>query len=116
MTSSSYSPFLSSTGETVMHTMLHPSSPSATLRYLAPECVRHGTMSSASDVYAFGVVLLELITGWKAMDESQPRDRQRLLDRVRPEGVDLWRGRFCPKWWFLKQVKAGDRVGGLMLQ
>lgn len=51
--------------------------------YLAPECLRHRAMSAASDVFAFGVVLLELITGWRAVDETRPKDQQRLLDRVR---------------------------------
>ncbi|CAM6109611.1 unnamed protein product [Calypogeia fissa] len=34
-----------------------------TLGYLAPECVRDSQATAKSDVYAFGVVLFELITG-----------------------------------------------------
>ncbi|XP_028791914.1 putative proline-rich receptor-like protein kinase PERK6 [Neltuma alba] len=37
-----------------------------TFGYLAPECFRGGKMGEKSDVFAFGVVLLELITGQKA--------------------------------------------------
>ncbi|MCO5563114.1 hypothetical protein L7F22_016750 [Adiantum nelumboides] len=37
-----------------------------TIGYIAPECVAHGKVSTASDVYAFGVTILELVSGRRA--------------------------------------------------
>ncbi|TYI58372.1 hypothetical protein E1A91_D11G352400v1 [Gossypium mustelinum] len=42
-----------------------------TFGYLAPEYFMHGLVNEKTDVYAFGVLLLELIAGRRALDDQQ---------------------------------------------
>ncbi|KAL1827393.1 hypothetical protein ACET3Z_005805 [Daucus carota] len=42
-----------------------------TFGYLAPEFLMHGIVDEKTDVFAFGVLLLELISGRRALDYSQ---------------------------------------------
>ncbi|KAJ0610316.1 putative protein kinase RLK-Pelle-RLCK-VI family [Helianthus annuus] len=42
-----------------------------TFGYLAPEYLMHGIVDEKTDVFAFGVLLLELISGRRALDYSQ---------------------------------------------
>ncbi|CAI9107941.1 OLC1v1007427C2 [Oldenlandia corymbosa var. corymbosa] len=42
-----------------------------TFGYLAPEFLMHGIVDEKTDIFAFGVLLLELITGRRALDYSQ---------------------------------------------
>lgn len=51
--------------------------------YLAPEYFSGGKMTEKVDVYAFGLVLLELITGQRAHDLQYCSDNQFLLDHIR---------------------------------
>ncbi|XP_075673784.1 putative serine/threonine-protein kinase PBL7 [Castanea sativa] len=51
--------------------------------YCAPEYATSGKLTSKSDIYSFGVVLLELLTGRKALDDNYGRDRQ-LVEWARP--------------------------------
>lgn len=43
-----------------------------TYGYCAPEYAMTGQLTFKSDIYSFGVVFLELITGRRAIDESRP--------------------------------------------
>ena len=40
-------------------------------RYLAPEYAEYGFVSVRTDVYAFGIVLFQLISGGKVLDENR---------------------------------------------
>ncbi|XP_073119056.1 proline-rich receptor-like protein kinase PERK8 isoform X2 [Henckelia pumila] len=55
-----------------------------TFGYLAPEYASTGKLTVKSDVFSFGVVLLELITGRKPVDASQPLGDESLVEWARP--------------------------------
>ena len=49
---------------------------------MAPEYTRWGQFSLKSDVFSFGVVILEIVTGKKSSDFHQSRDSEDLLSYV----------------------------------
>ncbi|TYI03773.1 hypothetical protein ES332_A11G364600v1 [Gossypium tomentosum] len=52
--------------------------------YNAPEYTKSGTATLMTDVYSFGVILLELISGRKPIDPSMPEDQQDLVAWAQP--------------------------------
>ncbi|KAI3854554.1 hypothetical protein MKW92_042086 [Papaver armeniacum] len=55
-----------------------------TFGYLAPEYASSGKLSDKSDVFSFGVMLLELITGRRPVDSNQSYMDDSLVDWARP--------------------------------
>ncbi|KAJ1376388.1 Serine/threonine-protein kinase, active site [Sesbania bispinosa] len=55
-----------------------------TFGYLAPEYFQHGKVSDKTDVYALGVVLLELITGRKPIEAKRPPGEENLILWAKP--------------------------------
>ena len=48
-------------------------------RYLAPEYFMHGKVNDKIDVFAFGVVLLELVSGRKPLCTDGPKGQESLV-------------------------------------
>ncbi|KAK8598006.1 hypothetical protein V6N13_095398 [Hibiscus sabdariffa] len=55
-----------------------------TFGYAAPEYVMTGHLTARSDVYGFGVVLLEILLGRRAMDKCKPNREHNLIEWARP--------------------------------
>ncbi|CAI0627975.1 unnamed protein product [Linum tenue] len=65
-----------------------------TFGYVAPEYAMTGHLLVKSDVYSYGVVLLELLSGRKPVDMSQPLGQENLVAWARPlltsrEGLEM---------------------------
>ena len=50
--------------------------------YLSPEYAIFGHISTAIDVYSFGIMILEIVSGRKNLDLEKPPDQQLLLQWV----------------------------------
>ncbi|XP_031397849.1 probable serine/threonine-protein kinase PIX13 isoform X2 [Punica granatum] len=55
-----------------------------TYGYTAPEYIAAGHLYAKSNVYSFGVVLLEILTGKQPHDHSQPSGKHFVVEWVRP--------------------------------
>ena len=60
--------------------------------YAAPEYIETGHLKAQSDIYSFGVVLYEILTGRRALERTRPAAEQKLLDWVKQYPADS--GRF----------------------
>ncbi|KAJ8747552.1 hypothetical protein K2173_013087 [Erythroxylum novogranatense] len=54
-----------------------------TYGYAAPEYVETGRLTSHTDVWTFGVVLYEILTGRRTLERNRPAMEQKLLDWVK---------------------------------
>ncbi|KAA8546178.1 hypothetical protein F0562_020928 [Nyssa sinensis] len=56
--------------------------------YAAPEYVATGHLYIKSDVYGFGVVLVEMLTGLRTLDTNRPSGKHNLVEWVKPHLSD----------------------------
>lgn len=59
-----------------------------TYGYAAPEYLATGHLTTKNDVYAFGVFLLEVLTGRRALDREKPPREQHLVEWAKPYLAD----------------------------
>ncbi|KAG8066933.1 hypothetical protein GUJ93_ZPchr0005g15699 [Zizania palustris] len=55
-----------------------------TYGYAAPEYLATGHLTTKSDVYSYGVVLLEMLSGRRALDKNRPTGEHNLVEWARP--------------------------------
>ncbi|XP_057494115.1 probable serine/threonine-protein kinase PBL11 isoform X2 [Actinidia eriantha] len=89
-----------------------------TFGYMAPEYASSGKLIEKSDVFLFGVVLLELIIGRKSVDPSQPLGDESLvawrkmlhLRAFRPMNDKIVKIQLHPTHSWRSTTDASDRV------
>ncbi|KAI8572481.1 hypothetical protein RHMOL_Rhmol01G0202500 [Rhododendron molle] len=59
-----------------------------TYGYAAPDYIETGHLTSKSDVWSFGVVLYEILTGRRSLERNLPKTEQKLLEWVKQYPAD----------------------------
>lgn len=59
-----------------------------TYGYAAPDYIETGHLTTKSDVWSFGVVLYEVLTGRRSLERNRPRIEQKLLEWVKQFPID----------------------------
>lgn len=54
---------------------------------MAPEYARYGQLTAKTDVFSFGIIALELVSGRESMNPKFPPEEQYLLSWVSPRGI-----------------------------
>nr|XP_043612702.1 probable serine/threonine-protein kinase PIX13 [Erigeron canadensis] len=87
-----------------------------TYGYAAPEYMITGHLYVKSDVYGFGVVMLEMITGLRVLDPSRPSSQINLVDWARSSLTDIKKLRriMDPRLEHAYPSKAAIKVGELI--
>ena len=76
--------------------------------YLSPEYASFGHISTAIDVYSFGIMILEIVSGRKNLDFEKPPDQQILVQWVWTNNlvsynIGYWQILYvtyvCEQWW-----------------
>ncbi|WCJ37173.1 STRUBBELIG-receptor family 5 [Euphorbia peplus] len=67
----------------------HRTSQNLGVGYNAPECTKPSAYTMKSDIYSFGVVMLELLSGRKPVDNSKPKPEQCLVRWATPQLHDI---------------------------
>lgn len=77
-----------------------------------------GQLTTKCDIYSFGVVLLELLTGRRAMDKSRPKTEQSLIAWAKPYLSSTRRLRYVmdPRLSGQYSVKGAKEIAHLTLQ
>lgn len=57
--------------------------PVGTYGYAAPEYIETGHLKAESDIWSFGIVLYEILTGRRVVEKNRPTTEQKLLDWVK---------------------------------
>ncbi|KAI3501557.1 hypothetical protein L1887_29428 [Cichorium endivia] len=77
--------------------------PVGTYGYAAPEYVETGHLKSKSDVWSFGVVLFEILTGRRAVDKNRPKGEQKLVEWVKQFPAD------SRNFWMIVDRRLNDK-------
>lgn len=71
--------------------------------YAAPDYIETGHLTAKSDVWSFGIVLYEILTGRRSVERKRPKEDQKLLDWVRRYPID------GKKFGIIIDPRLGDR-------
>ncbi|KAL5218386.1 hypothetical protein ABZP36_019070 [Zizania latifolia] len=86
--------------------------------YAAPEYLATGHLTAKSDVYSYGVVLLELLSGQRALDKNRPPGQHNLVEWSRPyitnkkRVIHVLDSRLGSQYW----LPAAQKMAALAMQ
>ncbi|PKA46135.1 putative receptor-like protein kinase [Apostasia shenzhenica] len=86
-----------------------------TYGYAAPDYIETGHLTIKSDVWSFGVVLYELLTGRRSLDRNRPSNEQKLLDWVKQFPIESKRFNMVmdPRLSYQYSLKAAREMAKL---